>query len=79
MINVLLANLSRQVTCCRSGSRGARFYISTVKFIPSLRLSPLAQRNFTMSSSEGESFSESEFEEEFALAKKASNEDCLSP
>jgi len=32
-----------------------------------------------MSSSEGESFSESEFEEEFALAKKASNEDCLSP
>jgi len=32
-----------------------------------------------MSSSEGESFSESEFEEEFALVKKASNEDCLSP
>lgn len=82
MINVLLANLSRQVTCCRSSSRGACFHISTdlnVKSIPSLRLSPLAQRSFTMSSSEGESFSESEFEEEFALVKKASNEDRLFP
>jgi len=32
-----------------------------------------------MSSSEGEIFSESEFEEELVPVKKASNEDCLSP